>query len=110
MVACFGICTFGSKKCYLRRRIRPKVLTGGSKKCYSGEGNCHFRAQKSAISGETFAGASRGLAEVRWRCLSEYSINLNHKYLARGPLLHMAETSPWSQIMPCSCSKIERLN
>jgi hypothetical protein len=32
-----------------------------SKKCYSGEGNGHFRAQKSAISGETFAGASRGL-------------------------------------------------
>src|ERR1700689_1761854 len=32
-----------------------------SKKCYYGEGNCHFRAQKSAISGETFAGACRGL-------------------------------------------------
>ena len=61
MVACRDICTFGSEKCYLRRRIRPKVLARRSKKCYFGEGNCHFRAQKSAISGETFAGASRGL-------------------------------------------------
>ena len=37
------------------------MLARRSKKCYFGEGNCHFRAQKSAISGETFAGASQGL-------------------------------------------------
>jgi hypothetical protein len=52
--------TFGSQKC-LRRRIRSKTPAGRSQKCYFGEGIGHFRAQKSAIFGETFAGASRGL-------------------------------------------------
>jgi len=55
--------TFGSQKCYLRRRIRSKTPAGRSQKFYFGEGIGPFRAQKSAISGETFAGASRGLLE-----------------------------------------------
>jgi hypothetical protein len=53
--------TFGSQKCYLRRRIWSKTPAGRSQKCYFGEGIGHFRAQKSAIFGETFTGASRGL-------------------------------------------------
>jgi hypothetical protein len=61
----FHLWQFGSEKCYLRRRVVLKVLARRSKKCYYREGNCHFRAQKSAISGETFAGASQGL-ERRW--------------------------------------------
>ena len=37
------------------------MLARRSQKCYFGEGNSHFGAQKSAIFGETFAEASRGL-------------------------------------------------
>jgi hypothetical protein len=36
----------------LYRKCRPE----GQKKCYFGEGNCHFRAQKSAIPEKHLAG------------------------------------------------------
>jgi hypothetical protein len=61
----FDIGPFGSQRCYLRTRILPEVPARWSKRCYFGEGNCYFQAQKGAISGQTFAGASRGLSDVR---------------------------------------------
>ena len=71
VLACCGACKifdigpFGSQRCYQWTRILPKVPARWSKRCYFGEGNCHFRAQKGAISGQTFAGASRGPIPLR---------------------------------------------